>query len=140
MAWFGPRRGKSLDGPDGKELAQAPFLPSSFLFSPSIPFSFLFESQVKFKFKIKLGGSSFTNYICAIKVLSLNTIIYIYYLYFPILSPSLIFKTLISNLGFNSTSSNYYLIIFILIILFNAQSYKTPTRCTFFYFSVIGLI
>jgi hypothetical protein len=31
------------------------------------------------------------------------------------------------NLGFYSTSSNYYLIIIIFIILFNAQTYKTPT-------------
>jgi hypothetical protein len=37
------------------------------------------------------------------------------------------FQNPISNLGFNSTSSNYYSIIFILTILFNAQTYRTPT-------------
>jgi hypothetical protein len=39
---------------------------------------------------------------------------YIYYLYH--LSLFLIFKTLLSTLGFNSTSSIYYLIVIILII------------------------
>jgi hypothetical protein len=37
------------------------------------------------------------------------------------------FQNPIFNLGFNSTSSNYYSIIFILSILFNAQTYRTPT-------------
>jgi hypothetical protein len=45
----------------------------SFLFH--FYFFLLFESQVKFKFKFKLGGSSFTNYICAIKVISLRIFI-----------------------------------------------------------------
>jgi hypothetical protein len=48
----------------------------------------------------------------------------VYYLYFYIISLLLIFKTLIPNLGFNSTSSNYSLIIINIIILFNAQTYK----------------
>jgi hypothetical protein len=36
----------------------------------------------------------------------------------------LIFKTLLPNFRFNSTSSSYYLIILIIIILFYAQTYK----------------
>jgi len=75
-----------------------------------------------------------------LEILSLKIFIYTFYLYFHISSLFLIFKTLISNLGFNQASNNYYLIIFILIVLFNAQTYKTPTKCTFFYFSIIGLI
>jgi hypothetical protein len=70
---------RSLDGPDGKELAQAPFLPFSFLFLFHSIF-LLFESQVKFKFKFKLGGSSFTNYICAIKSTKFEYI-YLYILF-----------------------------------------------------------
>jgi hypothetical protein len=35
----------------------------------------LFESQAKFKFKFRLGGSSFANYICVIKVISLKVFI-----------------------------------------------------------------
>jgi hypothetical protein len=36
-------------------------------------------------------------------------------------------------LGFHPTSRNYYLII----ILCNAQTHKTLTRCTLFYFGII---
>jgi hypothetical protein len=43
-----------------------------------------------------------------------------------------IFKTLFSNLGFNSNSSNYYLIIINIIILFNAQTYKLQHDAIFF--------
>jgi hypothetical protein len=51
---------------------------------------------------------------------SCRDIIYIFIsplLFFLFLNPNF-------NLGFKPTSSNYYLIIFILIILFNAQTYK----------------
>jgi hypothetical protein len=77
------------------------------------------------------------HYVCTVKSISLRIFIFLYFYIIPLL---LIFKTLFSNLGFNQTSNNYYLIIFILIILFNAQTYKTPTKCTFFHFSIIGLI
>jgi hypothetical protein len=50
-----------------------------------------------------------------LKVLSLRIFIFLNFYIIPLL---LIFKTLFSNLGFNQTSNNYYLIIFILIILF----------------------
>ena len=43
-----------------------------------------------------------------------------------------IFKTLFSNLGFNSNSSNYYPII--IIILFNAQTYKLQHDAIFLSF------
>jgi hypothetical protein len=58
-----------------------PFIP--FL---SIPISSYFESQFEFQFKFKLCGSSFTNYIVKLEVLILEIFIYIYYLYFHILS------------------------------------------------------
>jgi hypothetical protein len=54
-------------------------------------------------------------------------------------SSLLLIQTLILNLGFKF-SSNYYLIIIILVILFNAQTYKTPTRCTMFYLVSFVLI
>jgi hypothetical protein len=57
-----------------------------------------------------------------LKVISLS--IFIFFIYFYIIPLLLIFKTLFSNLGFNSTSSNYYIIIINLIILSNAQTYK----------------
>jgi hypothetical protein len=46
------------------------------------------------------------------------------FLYFYIISLFLIFQTLFSKLGFNSTSNNYYIIIINIIILLNAQTYK----------------
>jgi hypothetical protein len=110
----------------------------SFLF---YSFSFLF-SNLEFKFKSCV--QFFLNLYCEIINTNFGGILGIYIIYiFMLFSLFLslffffIFKTLISNLGFNSTSSNYCLIIIILIILFNAQTYKTPTGCTFFYFSVI---
>jgi hypothetical protein len=110
---------------------RGPFSWFRFILLFSIPFPFFFYIfNYEFTFKFKLCDSY---YICAIK----STKFEYNYLYFPIPSPFLIFKTLISNLGFNSTSSNYYLIIIILIILCNAQTHKTPTRCTFFYFCII---
>jgi hypothetical protein len=54
-------------------------------------------------------------------------------------SSLLLIQTLILNLGFK-LSSNYYLIIIILVILFNAQTCKTPTRCTLFYLVSFVLI
>ena len=43
-----------------------------------------------------------------------------------------IFKTLFSNLGFDLTSSIYYLITINIIILFNAQTYKLQHDAFFF--------
>jgi hypothetical protein len=61
-------------------------------------------------------------------ILGIFIYIYIYYLYFHNLYFLLLSFFLFSNpnfyLWFNPTSSNYYLIIIILIILFNAQTYK----------------
>jgi hypothetical protein len=53
-------------------------------------------------------------------------------LYFFIYFLLLIFKTLFSSLGFNSTSRIYYIIIINLIILFNAQPYKLQHDALFF--------
>ena len=48
------------------------------------------------------------------------------FLYFYIISLFLIFQTLFSKLGFNSTSNNYYIIIIInIIILLDAQTYNS---------------
>jgi hypothetical protein len=70
-------------------------------------------------------GSSPQIIFVRLGVLILNIFIYIYIIYIFI-SPLLFFLFLNPNfnLGFKPTSSNYYLIIFILIILFNAQTYK----------------
>jgi hypothetical protein len=46
-----------------------------FSFFPFHSIFLLFESQAKFKFKFKLGGSSFANYICVVKVMSLRVFI-----------------------------------------------------------------
>jgi hypothetical protein len=70
-----------------------------------------------------------------LKVISLRIFIFLYFYIIPLL---LIFKTLFSNLGFNSTSSNYYIIIINLIILFNAQTYKLQHDA--FFYHLFGLI
>ena len=54
------------------------------------------------------------------------------FLYFYIIYLFLIFQTLFSKLGFNSTSNNYYIIIINIIILFNAQTYKLQHGAIFF--------
>ena len=59
---------------------------------------------------------------CEIKIQILEIIVY--YLYFYTLFSSLIFENPSFNVGFNSTSSNHYLITINIIILFNAQTYK----------------
>jgi hypothetical protein len=74
------------------------------------------------------------HYVC---IVNSNKFKNIYFLYTFISFLFFLFPNLDFHLGFNPTSSNYYLITIILIILFNAQTYKTPTRCTFFYFSII---
>jgi hypothetical protein len=66
-----------------------------------------------------------------LKVISLRIFIFLYFYVIPLF---LIFKTLFSNLGFNSTSSNYYIIIINLIILFNAQTYKLQHDALFLSF------
>jgi hypothetical protein len=72
------------------------------------------------------------------KILSLK-IFYLYVLFIlSYLFPFPYFQTLISNLGFNSTSSNYYIIIINLIILFNAQTYKLQHDA--FFYHLFGLI
>jgi hypothetical protein len=66
-----------------------------------------------------------------LKVISLRIFIFLYFYVIPLF---LIFKTLFSHLGFNSTSSNYYIIIINLIILFNAQTYKLQHDALFLSF------
>jgi hypothetical protein len=63
--------------------------------------------------------------------------IYIYCLYFHSLYLFLISNPNF-NLGLTLTSSNYYLIFFILTILFNAQTYKLQYDAFYFYFDIIG--
>ena len=75
----------------------------------------LFESQFKFQFKFKLGGSSFTSYICAIKSTKFWRYLFIYIIYIFISLLFFLFSNPNFNLGFNPTSSHYH-IIFILII------------------------
>jgi hypothetical protein len=60
------------------------------------------------------------------------------FLYFYIISLFLIFQTLFSKLGFNSTSNNYYIIIINIIILLNAQTYKLQYDA--FSFILVSLI
>jgi hypothetical protein len=60
----------------------------------------LFESQFKFQFKFQLGGSSFTNYICAIKSdKSEDICLYILFIFLYLFSFPY-FQTLISIYGF----------------------------------------
>jgi hypothetical protein len=61
--------------------------------------------------------------------------LFIFFLYHS--SSSHFGKPYFFNLGFNSISSNYYLIIISIIILFNAQTYKLQ-HDAFFYFGIIG--
>jgi hypothetical protein len=63
----------------------------------------------------------------------------IYFFIYHFFSSLFIFKIPIFKLGFTPTLellSYYYYSYF----YFNAQTYKTPTRCSFFYLSVFGLI
>jgi hypothetical protein len=107
----------------------------SFLF---YSFSFLF-SNLEFKFKSCV--QFFLNLYCEIINTNFGVFLGIYIIYFSMSFSLSLFLSLLSfsyfqnpnfHLGFNPTSSDYYL-----IILVNAQTYKCPTRCTFFYFSII---
>jgi hypothetical protein len=54
-----------------------------------------------------------------------------------VIFPFFIFQNPIFDLGFNSTSSNYYLIIINIIILFNAHT-KIQYDAFSLYFNTIG--
>jgi hypothetical protein len=71
-------------------------------------------------------------------ILDIYLFIYIYCLYCHSLYLFLIFNPNF-NLGLTPTSSNYYLIIFILTILFNAKTYKLQYDA-FSFFILISLV
>jgi hypothetical protein len=100
--------------------------------SPLSLFLFYFLHYFKFEFELKLKFLLLwlitPNYICEIRGINYEHIyLHIYYLYFHIPLLFFLFLNPNFNFGFKPTSSNYYLIIFVHIILFNAQTYKTPT-------------
>jgi hypothetical protein len=114
------------------------FYPFSFslffsLFFFKFRFSFLLL-DFKFKFEFQL-------WICTyIKMCQFtfgdeeNVFMYIFIPYVLCgISFLFIFKTLFSNLGFDSTSSIYYLITINIIILFNAQTYKLQHDAFFYH-------
>jgi hypothetical protein len=82
-------------------------------------------------------GSSLQLIFVKLRVLILDIFIYIYYLYFSLHFSSSHFQNPNFNLGFNPTVRIIILLLLYLLFLFNAQTYKTPTRCTLFYFSII---
>jgi hypothetical protein len=126
-------------GPKSADLAHAAILPFFFfslffsLFFFKFRFSFLLL-DFKFKFEFQL-------WICTyIKMCQFtfgdeeNVFMYIFIPYVLCgISFLFIFKTLFSNLGFDSTSSIYYLITINIIILFNAQTYKLQHDAFFYH-------
>jgi hypothetical protein len=106
-------------------------------FSFSIPFSSYLNLNLNLNLNSIFCDSSFSNYICAIKINKFENIYsnVLFMFSYPFSFPH--FPNPNFKLGFNPTSSIYYLIIIILIVLFNAQTHKTPTICTFSYFNMI---
>jgi hypothetical protein len=86
----------------------------SFYFSFFYPFSFLF-SNVEFKFKS--CANLLSNYIFKSKVPILEIFLDIYVIYIFISFPFLLFSNPNFNLGFNPTSSHYYIIIILIIFI-----------------------
>jgi hypothetical protein len=127
---------KMLAGPEWGWSSPVFYFSFFFLF---LIFPFLYF-QIHFEFKLKFNfmGHHLQIIFVKLEVLILEIFLYIYYLYFCILSlfssPSffLFSKTLILNLGFNSTSKNYYLII-ITLLFYLMHKHITPTWCIFFY-------
>jgi hypothetical protein len=106
-----------------------------YFFSFSFSFSSYLNLNLNFNSNSNLVAPHLLTLFAQLKILSLKIFIYIFI--------SLLFS-LFSNpnfhLGFNPTIRIIISLLLYLLFLFNAQTYKTPTRCTLFYFSVIGLI
>ena len=100
---------------------------------PSLFFSFYFypNFNLNSNFKFKPCAELVLEFYCELRKYQFGTFMK-FVLYFFIYFLLLIFKTLFSSLGFNSTSRNDYIIIINLIILFNAQSYKLQHDALFF--------
>jgi hypothetical protein len=102
-------------------------------FSHFFPFSFFYfypNFNLNSNFKFKPCAELVLEFYCELRKYQFGTFMkfVLYFIYFLLL----IFKSLFSSLGFNSTSRNYYIIIINLIMLFNAQTYKLQHDALYF--------